>query len=487
MFLVRLVLYVVLAVILLKTTADPDLWGHVLFGRDIVAQGAVPRTDPYSFTSDREWVNHEWLAEVLTYEAYRWGGSPGLVGLKVTLLVVTLAILSWTVRRGKAAPLVSTLLLVVAVIGSFTRLVFIRPQLFSLLLFTAELAVLVAADRGRRRSLLWLPPIFALWANLHGGFIVGLAVLGVWACWDFLTGSAGWVRRLSVVAALVAAAMATAINPYGVGLWRFLWDTVEFGRPTIVDWLPLYRSPALLALWAVPAVTAVFVLARTGRPERLSYLAIPGLLAVASLRVSRLDAFFCLSVVLLLGPRLGRLWPSMAPGPRVGRLPVGVVCVTAVAAAVILVPAGAYVGADLDCIGVDAPLFPEPGAVRFMVTNHLRGKMFTFFDYGEYAIWHLAPAIRVSMDGRRETVYSDRVLSSHWKAYHDEGEAFKYTETLEADYAWLPLKITAVKDLERHGWIAVFRGDRSVVLARSRPSQLVESPPVLVRRCFPGP
>jgi hypothetical protein len=408
--------------------------------------------------------------------------------LKFAVLLITFAIIRRVVRRERAAPLVCDVLLLVAAFGSLVRLWFVRPQIFSLLMFTAELAVLVAADRGRRKSLLWLPPIFAFWANLHGGFIVGLGVLGVWGAWGLFAGSAEWRARLSLTGVLVASALATAVNPYGLGLWKFLWETVEFGRPTITDWLPLYRSPQLLAFWAVPALTAVLVLVRTGRPERWPYVVIAAMLALASLRVSRLDAFFCLSVVLLLAPRLGRVWPERrTPRSLAHPLSIGTLSVTAAAAAAILVPAGIYVGADLGCIGVDAPLFPEPEAVRSILANHLRGRMFTFFDYGEYAIWHLAPDIRVSMDGRRETVYSGEVIKSHWKAYYEKGEAFRYIETLRADYAWMPLKIAAVKELEQHGWIPVFQGSRSVVLARSRPPNLIEPRSMPLRRCFPGP
>src|SRR4026209_2012184 len=72
------------------TQADPDLWGHVLFGRDTAVSGAVARVDPYSFASDRPWINHEWLAEVATYEAWIHGGSLGLVTLKILLLLLML-------------------------------------------------------------------------------------------------------------------------------------------------------------------------------------------------------------------------------------------------------------------------------------------------------------------------------------------------------------------------------------------------------------
>jgi hypothetical protein len=61
---------------------DPDLWGHVRFGLDILRDASIPPSDPYSFTSDRVWVNHEWLAEVITADAFRLAGNPGLIALK---------------------------------------------------------------------------------------------------------------------------------------------------------------------------------------------------------------------------------------------------------------------------------------------------------------------------------------------------------------------------------------------------------------------
>ena len=67
------------------TTADPDLWGHVRFGRDIVAAQAVPTTDSYAFTSEGSWVNHEYLAEVIMFSSYAAAGSAGLIGLKLIL------------------------------------------------------------------------------------------------------------------------------------------------------------------------------------------------------------------------------------------------------------------------------------------------------------------------------------------------------------------------------------------------------------------
>ena len=72
--LLRAALVTVVLAVLAHTQADPDLWGHIRFGRDIIESRAIPSLDPYSFTSDRAWVNHEWLAECVMYLAYAAGG-----------------------------------------------------------------------------------------------------------------------------------------------------------------------------------------------------------------------------------------------------------------------------------------------------------------------------------------------------------------------------------------------------------------------------
>src|SRR5690348_12205467 len=68
------------------TRTDADLWGHLRFGLDTLAARALTATDPYSFTQDRPWLNHEWLSELQMAAAYRVAGVAGLVLLKATLI-----------------------------------------------------------------------------------------------------------------------------------------------------------------------------------------------------------------------------------------------------------------------------------------------------------------------------------------------------------------------------------------------------------------
>src|SRR5262245_39968098 len=88
---IRLTLLALLLGGLARSWADPDLWGHVRFGGDIIGSG-IPRTDHYSFTSDISWINHEWLAEVLMYASWVGGGGAGLVALKMLTIAGTLAL-----------------------------------------------------------------------------------------------------------------------------------------------------------------------------------------------------------------------------------------------------------------------------------------------------------------------------------------------------------------------------------------------------------
>src|SRR5262249_2259168 len=81
--LVAAVVMACLAGLVLATPADPDLWGHLIFGRDIAHQRAITRIPSYSFTADRLWINHEWLSEVLMYALYGAFGAAGLIALKV--------------------------------------------------------------------------------------------------------------------------------------------------------------------------------------------------------------------------------------------------------------------------------------------------------------------------------------------------------------------------------------------------------------------
>src|SRR6476659_2345333 len=228
-------LFLTLAIGLTGAAADADLWGHVRFGQDLLASHSVVIADTHSFTADKPWINHEWLAEMAMASVFAALGPLGLNLLRLACLAL-IATLIWR-RLSLFNPPARVLdaIIVTSMLGVLSRGEQIRPQLFSLLLFAVLLTILTDVDRtGNRRRLLLLAPLTALWANLHGGWIVGLECLVMWAgCKLVFERSPTRSQRVTVVATVVTAALFTAVNPYGIRLWWFLVETVRVNRPYI--------------------------------------------------------------------------------------------------------------------------------------------------------------------------------------------------------------------------------------------------------------
>ena len=466
------------------TFSDPDLWGHVRFGQDILAAHAVSRHDPYSFTSDRPWINHEWLAELLMASAYGVAGGAGLIALKWLLALTTFVVLWRALRNADVFQPLAVGLLLMAILGAYGLMMSVRPQLFSMALYAILLALLNGSGRGRPRLLLWTPLLFALWANLHGGWIVGLGVLGLWSACALLAGTISWPWA---VGGTLLGLLGTLVTPYGPELWSFLWETVGLGRADIAEWQPITGEPYLLIPWV--ATASMIVVAWHRRGWAALPLLIPAVVVGAlALRVVRLGGFFALTNVMLLAPCFAALGPErlrLSRRPtRADMLTVGAMCLCG------LVATGVAVKSRVGCvtfIGLDQKMSwaPEAEAITFLQSNPIEGRLLIFFDYGELAIWHLAPKLRVSYDGRRETVYSKVVQDAHLRFYSKSPDA-SYARLLKADYIWLPHLLPVIALLEQDGWVEIFRGSKSVVLARAA-GRYTQPAPWTGQRCFPGP
>jgi hypothetical protein len=487
----RLALFVGALAVFSQTRADPDLWGHVRFGHDMAAAHAVHLADHYSFTSDRAWINHEWLSEVVLYFAYAAGGSAGLIALKIVLLLVMLGgVMTALVSSGvpKAA---RDLLVALVVASTVPQAHHVRPQLFSLALFAWLLAVLLMAER-RPRAAMAAVPMLVIWANLHGGWIVGAGTLVVWTVLRFWSAAPIREKMRGVLIAAIALAM-TAANPYGWHLWAFLAQTVGLSRPDIVDWQPVYRLGTIYVfLWGIVALAASVAIARAALKRSLDLrMLIPVLIfGAAAFRVSRLQAFFAIAFVALMGTDLLSSPTAEIHEPRddrTGSRRLGVAMATAVALAILTASVTAAVR-NAACIRLDPEMFPDAGVVVAARSHGLQGRMLTWFDWGEYAIWYWGPGVAVSMDGRRETLYSDAAIQRHLAFYFDPRERQAVLDALHPDYIWLPPRLDVVDRLRADGWRPVFEGPQSMLLARNGDSTPAASQgPATEARCFPGP
>ena len=481
---------ILMCVAALVTPADADLWGHLIFGRDIVREGRVTLVDDYAFTSQPAWINHEWLAEVLFFQVYRYAGISGLVVFKLAIIGAMLLVVWRSLRRVGASGVSIALTLAFVFVSTYWRTHNVRPQLFSVLIFALLLTTLHRTDRRRWPVLLLVPLLMALWTNLHGGWIVGAGTVAVWASARVLDRGATIVARLGAGLVAASALAATLLNPYGSGLWMFLAETVRLERADTEDWNSILTAPIALGLpWALTVGVAACAVWRHGWPRAFDRLLIVGGLAFASFRVSRLDAFFALSVAILwLPPALALHGPSADVKSARAQGRGAAMAILAGALIAMAIPVGRLAARQITCIPISGAWAPDEQAARFIAANKLHGRMLTWYDWGEYVIWHFGPDIQVSMDGRRETVYLERTTEAHRQFYANAETGPSLLQLLAPDYIWLPSHLPVIEPLPARGWTPIFRSGASVLFARAGSRQFIQPDPVPPGpRCFPGP
>jgi len=394
--------------------ADNDLWGHVFFGRQILTARMIPRVDTLAYTTaGQAWVDHEWLSQVTMAALYGWLGPAGLVIAKFAVAGSAFALVLTRLRRRTTQPTIWGITGLFAA-ATMARGFGIRPQVLTYLFVALVLLLLDDYQRGRRGALWGLPAVFLLWANLHGGFVLGLGILGLFACADLL----GESRSPRPWIVLLASAALTALNPYGPRLLLYVWNELSRAHP-ISEW---QRAPLGAEHLAFYGMFALFLASLPfGRDWRrhgwevLLTLGI-GLLAV---RHQRHTPVFALCAAAPLAAQLenARRWVAQrsavsfsSPSRRL--LGAGIIAL----AGTQLWLTGQHYHRYGTQIFFD-PLEYPVAAVRAMRQAGARGNIAVPLDWGEYVLWFLAPHVRVSLDGRFATVFPERVVEDNFNFF----------------------------------------------------------------------
>src|SRR5439155_10448246 len=165
---------------------DSDTGWQIRAGDWILAHGRVPRVDVFSYTmAGRPWFAWEWLSDVLMSLLHRAGGLAGLVGAAIVLLAVTYGALFRVMAWRGADPFTAFVLTLLAAFASMIHWL-ARPHLLSIPLMLLAGTLIEAYRRTGTRWVYALPPLVAVWANLHGGFVVVVAMLVIYAVGEWL-------------------------------------------------------------------------------------------------------------------------------------------------------------------------------------------------------------------------------------------------------------------------------------------------------------
>jgi hypothetical protein len=263
-----------------------DLAYHVRAGELILSTHHIPSTDSFTFTiPGRAWFDQQWGAQVLLAVLHRAGGWGTVSFVRASLIGATFGVLYLACRARGAGPRDASALSLAGFLVSLQALA-MRPQLFAILLFTVSIWIL--ATRHDHPGRLWLLPVAAaVWANLHGSFI--LAPLLVALAWieELLAGRREEARRLIAVG--VATLAATCVTPFGPLVWRYAYQltTNPVVRNNVTEWAPVTIGSFGGAAFFAGAIAVAVYLARrhaqTGWADLL-WLTVFFLLALPAVR-----------------------------------------------------------------------------------------------------------------------------------------------------------------------------------------------------------
>jgi hypothetical protein len=346
--------------------------------------------------------------------AYDWLGLDGIV-----LWTALIIMLTWGIVYGqamhKSKSLLSALLFVALGVGASQIHVLPRPHIFTYLLTAIWIKLLDNIAEGRFRSWWLLPLVMFFWVNLHGMFVLGIGILGIYLISDFMDRpSISWFRTKQAKELLLAgglSVLATFFSPSGLKIWGAI---ASLGSNAyITSRIPEYQSPNfhLPETWPFLILILLAIIGFARRNEKSSWkdLLLVSSFTALALYTSRMIPLFAIVVTPITAKLVTDLVRSDYPESRffifeeninkINSTSNGLVwLVLIVLLAAVLLRSGTALDAQGKGNAFDKQFFPA-GAVSWLETHPQSGHMFNEFDWGGYLLLKLWPRYQIFMDG----------------------------------------------------------------------------------------
>ena len=429
LWLVPVVLFSLVFSMAARSPLESDLWWHLRAGEETWESARPLLVDTFSHTrTGAAWINHSWLSQVGLYLLYAKGGYLALsaaVALLATLSMVLVYV------QMDAPPLLRAFVIILA--GAAAAPVWsTRPQMISLVLF-ALLSYLLYLFKWKHADHLWLViPIFILWSNLHGGYVLGLLLIASLLVGEVLNHLLGrqekeiitWKGVARVGIWLVVGGLVVAINPNGAAMWVIPFKTVGVGavQDMIFEWgSPNFHELAQQPMLYLLLLTFAAVSLSNKRLDGSDLIGVAGFAFLAFL-ARRNFGPFALVAAPVLARHLNYLWVEQQTRwktwlqqrfqKEIGRPPVHNALNISIAAILILV-------ALLKVYLVSRPQFVEEfnqdifpvQAAAWIESNQPARNLFNDYNWGGYLAWRLRD-FPVFVDGRTD-LYDDILLTQY--------------------------------------------------------------------------
>jgi hypothetical protein len=376
----------------LRPDADNDVWWHLRTGELILDRGAIPDSDPFSWTAaGRPWIAHEWGAQATFAALERAGGPAALLFLAGALVGAAIVVLQRTLRRGGVDPWARAIAGLVAVF--LTNLIWtLRPHLFSLLLVAVFFDLLTAERQRPRPTTWWLVPATALWANLHGAFVLGPALIAIFAGVAWLERAPG-ARRLALIGA--ASVAAGCLTPHGPALYLYPLHVAAISDQ-VLEWAPPnLREPHGLVFGFAAIGSLTLLIVRRKLPDR-AHLAAAVVFTLLGFAALKNVAFAGLLLAPVVAAAVDGLIPHRPAGSQERSALIGLLAAGAVAGLILAI--SFLAGKSTSELLVEKR-FPADAVAE--LREHPPGRLANPYDWGGYLIYR-ARDFPVSIDGRND-------------------------------------------------------------------------------------
>ena len=450
--------------------ADLDLWHQMALIRESIHLGYIPLNDQFAYTPTVfPSVQHEWGAGVIAYFLATRFGASGILAVKYLLASIILAFFFLCIKRRSISKEIFIFLLPIGIGLILHSFATTRAQMYSFT-FVACLLWFFELDRkGERRWLVVWIPLYLIWINLHGGFLVGVGLVGAY-----------WLEKLlrkephtHLILLCVAMVGLIAVNPYGFEYYPYLWHAMTIPRPYIMEWSPMWKVSdlLLLSLFFMSLILFIYSVKRIGIREAHG-IALVFTTALAAFLCVRLIFFYAIVWAIyvpgyLQRTRLGNLMEGLCK--KLSKFLIPILCIAAVAffaRGLSYQPWKLLVPSDHIKKYGNHPIYPI-GPVEYLSGVSFKGNLMVFFDWGSYVIWKLYPDVRVSMDSRYEAAYPgwlvDENIKFYWAKDGWQRTLTAYPTDLVLVHKRLPLAKVMPKQSE---WKKVYTDDGFELYAR---------------------
>jgi hypothetical protein len=463
------------------TPADTDMWWHLRAGEEMWHQGKILLEDTFSYTrAGTPWVNAFWLSDIGLYGLWKLGSFFAITIVVALIAVALMSIIymhmdGWVYLRG--------LLILLAMIGIHPNWS-ARPQLMSFLLL-AFLDYFLDRHRRVERQPLWvLILIFALWGNLHGGFIWGILLLSATILGEVLDNLLDnqpglcWKETGSLFLWGILAGLAVSINPNGISLWQLPFNQVQVSL-SIAEWLSpdfhqFYAHPLLWLLFLL-----IFSLAYSGKrmafADLLKGLGFTYLFFVAQRNMGP----YAIIILPILARHLTPAMESFSKAPILENIktknPQGssikqpsakfnfIVNTTLVSLLTTFVLMNAYIASVPQRMEEKIPA----RAVQWIKDNQPRGPIFNSYNWGGYLTWELR-GYPVFIDGRAD-LYGDETISEWKEIVNGADKGITVLDARKINLVFLEPNYPLLEKLPMHGWEKVYSDSKIIIYQRLPP------------------